>query len=235
MTPPLTTSPNSQLQTCAPTPSRSAAIISATEHFVVKRMGTNEGSHDALHAMRVRNLAVKLASDSPVPVNMLVIELAALTHDLYDRKVWSPAPGAHEDPCALLADDLRTICGLADPATVTLVVSIAQNISFSKQKKRPIPKAQRCVEMDIVQDADRLDSLGAIGLARCFAYGGSISESLGKTRAHFDEKLLRLLPLICTEQGARVARERHAFMLDFVHRFDDELRFASPSPAGEVA
>jgi uncharacterized protein len=225
------------LQVSSPASAQSSAVVAACEAYVVERMSANEGSHDFRHAFRVRNLAVRLArQETRRNVDMLVVELAALVHDVYDGKVWAPALDKLQDPSALLADDLRSVVGLTDPALIALVVTIAQGISYSKQQKQPIPKSQRCVEMDIVQDADRLESLGAIGLARCFAFGGSIAESLENTRQHFDDKLLCLLPLFCTEQGARIARERHSFLLDFVARFDDEVRFATlPPPRDEVA
>lgn len=195
---------------------RSAALFAAT------RMASNEGSHDFKHVLRVYRLAMLMTHETIVtgtPVDKEVVEMAALLHDVFYPKAYKHEPGAPTG--TMLTKPFLQSISVADDM-VDKVAFIANNISYSKQAKKPIPKDMRSIEMDIVQDADRLDAMGAIGVARCFAYGGHAGHKMEKSRQHFDEKLVKLSALIQTEAGAKIASRRQKLMLNFLNALDDE-------------
>lgn len=126
-------------------------------------------------------------------------------------------------PAELLEMHLTTTINVQCATTRSRVIHIAENISYSKQLHTT---PSRFLEMDIVQDADRLEALGAVGVARAFACGGAAGRSLADTRAHYEEKLVRLVPLMRTAPGAAVAHARAERMRHFMEAYDDELRWA---------
>ncbi|WP_287417051.1 HD domain-containing protein [Oceanithermus sp.] len=183
--------------------------------------------HDWWHVWRVWRLARRIAAAEGAEVR--TCELAALGHDVEDHKLGRPAGTL----AAWLAE-----AGV-DEATAARVVAIAQRVSF---KGAGVPDAMPTLEGRVVQDADRLDAIGAVGIARAFAYGGAKGrllydpsetpqrhasfEEYKKTNSsslmHFYEKLFLLKDRLHTPTAQALAEERHAFMEAYVQRFLDE-------------
>lgn len=190
--------------------------------------------HDWWHTDRVVRLSLRIASEEGA--DSFVVELAALLHDLADWKL----VGGDEKAGPRVARQWLEGLGVEGP-TVVHVCDIVGSVSF---KGAGVPTPMRSVEGMAVQDADRLDALGAIGIARTFAYGGHAGhpiydpeseptphatfdeyrESKGSTVAHFYEKLLLLKDRMNTPTGKRIAAERHAFMEQFLDRFFREWK-----------
>jgi uncharacterized protein len=198
---------------------------------MVKEKLNNEGSgHDWYHIERVWKMASKLATKEQG--NSYIVELAALLHDLIDDKLVSSKDEAVQEVEYWLEG---AGVSLSDSERI---MDIIQTISFKGGNGRKLTT----LEAQIVQDADRLDAIGAIGIARCFTYAGSkgdvifnpelsVRESMtekeyreGSSSAvhHFYEKLLKLKDLMNTETAKQIAEERHAFMEDFLIQFFNE-------------
>lgn len=207
-------------------------IIKQTADFVRQTLQNAEGGHDWWHIHRVWNNARLIAQTEPA--DLLTVELAALLHDIADSKFHN----GDEEIGPRTADSyLRSIKVQED--VITHVVQIIRYMSFKSGFDAP---AFYSVEMGIVQDADRLDALGAIGIARAFAYGGfkgreiynpeiapnpnMTKEEYKNTTApsinHFYEKLLLLKDRMNTDTGKKLAAQRHGFMLDYLNQFYEE-------------
>ena len=206
-------------------------ILRRTEAFVRERMHA-EGSHDWWHVDRVRRTALRLAREEGA--DPYVTELAALLHDVADHKFH----GGDETAGPRAARAWLTEAG-ADPETVEHVCGIVAALSF-RGAGVPTPMGTR--EGAVVQDADRLDAIGAIGVARAFAYGGSrgrplhdpaaepeLHDSFARYRAgggptinHFHEKLLLLRDRMNTAAARRIAWGRHRYVQEFLARFHAE-------------
>lgn len=199
--------------------------VASAARFAQRAMSSFDASHNVHHAFRVHRLAIHLAESVEEPVNRLVVELSALLHDVYDKKFW-PNETGHE-VCTLLAKNLRSDIGLSDEAVIKEVVQIADGISYSKQQQMGLLSSHRSIEFNIVQDADRLEALGAIGIARCIYFSGCRGLSLIECREHFDSKLLKLLPLMRTKRGLQIARERDEFMRSFFQQYDREISLSN--------
>ncbi|HEY8917186.1 MAG TPA: HD domain-containing protein [Chitinophaga sp.] len=207
----------------------STQLINPTVTYVKKELTHAEGGHDWWHIQRVWQLARHIGSKENV--DMLVVELGALLHDIADSKF-------HNGDETVGPEKARTFLQSIDaPESVTNhVVSIIQNISFKGGNHRP---DFRSPELAVVQDADRLDALGAIGIARTFNYGGfknrpmydpsvtpnmtmtkeQYKQSLAPTINHFYEKLLLLKDRMNTNTAKEMAEERHRFMEQFLEQF----------------
>ncbi|KAF7808265.1 uncharacterized protein G2W53_035008 [Senna tora] len=208
------------------------------ELLVEKAMKGNDASHDSAHVFRVRDLALSLAHEeglSSSPDSMEVVELAALLHDIGDYKY------------------------LRDPSEEKIVEKFLEEEGVEENKKSNILKIIKGMgfkeelaghtngewfpEFGVVQDADRLDAIGAIGIARCFTFGGNRKRKLHDpailprselskeqymnkeeqtTINHFHEKLLKLKDIMKTEAGKRRAEKRHKFMEEFLKEFYEE-------------
>ena len=198
---------------------------------MVKEKLNNEGSgHDWYHIERVWKMASKLAAKEQA--NSYIVELAALLHDLIDDKLVSS-----KDEAVREVEYWLEGAGVSSSDSER-IMDIIQTISFKGENGRKLTT----LEAQIVQDADRLDAIGAIGIARCFTYAGSkgdvifnpelsVRESMtekeyreGPSSAvhHFYEKLLKLKDLMNTETAKQIAEERHAFMEDFLIQFFNE-------------
>ena len=205
-------------------------IINDTMRMVREKL-LNEGSgHDWYHIERVWKMAVTLAEEEQA--NRFVVELAALLHDLIDDKLVSNKEDAIQEVMYWLDG-----VGVSSKDSEK-VLEIIDSISFKGGNTRKL----ETIEAQVVQDADRLDAIGAIGIARCFAYAGSVGHLLfdpelsvredmtekeyrkGKTSAvhHFYEKLLKLKDLMNTDAARRIAEERHAFMEEYLTQFFNE-------------
>ncbi|WP_214711455.1 MULTISPECIES: HD domain-containing protein [unclassified Exiguobacterium] len=181
-----------------------------TERYVTKLHAGDHTGHDMTHLDRVRRLAMHLAEGEVV--DGLALTLAALLHDVEDEKLGREA--------GLVARHLDTLA--LDPEQRAHVLTMIEETSFSKGRS---PSSR---ESAILQDADRLDAIGAIGIARTFQFAGSRGTALYDPNdatsavAHFDDKLLRLADGMHTERARQIARERHAFMVLFLDRFEAE-------------
>jgi uncharacterized protein len=207
-------------------------IISRTIAYVKDELKHAEGGHDWWHIERVWNNTKLIAQTEPV--NMLVAELGALLHDIADSKF----NNGDEEIGPAKAKMFLTGIG-ADDSTVDHVVNIIRHISF---KGGNFTAAFTSPELAVVQDADRLDALGAIGIARAFNYGGFKNRALydptvkpnmqmGKeeykagmnpTINHFYEKLLLLKDRMNTPTGKVLAEQRHVYMEAFLEQFYSE-------------
>lgn len=205
------------------------AIIDATESFVKQELAGAEGGHDWWHIYRVWQQARHIAAKEQV--DMLVVELAALLHDIADSKFHN---GDEQVGPAKAEAFLRT---QPVPQHVTdHVVNIIKHISFKGGNNT---REFHSPELGVVQDADRLDALGAVGIARAFNYGGfknralydpAVAPQLDMTKEeykrsaaptinHFYEKLLLLKDRMNTVTGKALAEERHAFMEAYLAQF----------------
>lgn len=202
-------------------------IAENVEKFVKSRLETEGTGHDWLHIDRVRRTALNLAKK--YSCDLTIIELSALLHDLIDDKLSDDIRMKTDEVANLLREE-----GL-DPDSIQEVLTIISTISFKGGKGRAVSS----IEAQIVQDADRLDAMGAIGIARVFSYGGSkgnlIYDPAIPTREsmtyeeyrtikstsinHFYEKLLKLKDLMNTEEGKMLAQQRHQFMVDYLSQF----------------
>jgi uncharacterized protein len=208
-----------------------AQIIEKTIEYVQEELQAAEGGHDWFHIQRVFRNTLLIARGEQV--NILVVSLAALLHDLADAKFH----GGDEKIGPKKADSFMR--SLKIPASDRKhVVKIIENISF-KNSLEPKKKPFKSKELEVVQDADRLDAIGAIGIARAFSFGGyggrklydpdippnpgmnkaEYKKSKGPTINHFYEKLLLLKDKMNTETGKKLAEDRHHFMLEFLEEF----------------
>ncbi|MAN58930.1 MAG: phosphohydrolase [Flavobacteriaceae bacterium] len=204
-------------------------LISNTIQFVKDELINAEGGHDWFHTERVFKNAMLILKDEKA--DELVVQLAALLHDIADSKFHD----GDEEIGPRTAREFLLAKKVPRP-TLDHVVAIIENISF-KGGNRSLQFTSR--ELEIVQDADRLDAIGAIGIARTFNYGGfknrklydpeilpqermtaaEYKASTAPTINHFYEKLLLLKDRMHTETGKRLAQERHEFMEQFLAQF----------------
>ena len=204
-------------------------IVHKTILFVQEKLENAEGGHDWFHIERVYKNALLIAENEVCDVN--VVKLGALLHDIADSKF-------HDGDEAIGPKIAREFLESenADEVTIQHVINIIENLSF---KGGNAEKTFSSVELDIVQDSDRLDAMGAIGIARTFNYGGfknrplynpniapnlhmskeEYKNSEAPTINHFYEKLLLLRDKMNTETGGKIAEGRHQFMINFLSQF----------------
>jgi len=183
-------------------------IMEAIEYVRALFQGNSDG-HDFDHTMRVYHTAMKIADSEP-HCNRQLVALAALLHDADDYKLFETKNNAN----ARAFLDSQSI----DEATAVQICMAINSVSFSKNRGR----CPELLEGQIVQDADRLDAIGAIGIARTFAYGGKHGRTLDSSIDHFHEKLLLLKAMMHTEKAKEMAEERHAFMESFLQEWEKE-------------
>lgn len=207
-------------------------IIEATRKYVIGALEKAEAGHDWWHVMRVYNTSMAMAQK--MEVNETVVALASLLHDVGDSKFHD---GDETVGPALIRTFLTSLPLAKD--IFDEVMYIVENMSFKHSFGF---KGEKTLAFQVVQDADRLDAIGAIGVARAFSYGGfkgrpfydpsippqqhvdgkSYKASQTPTINHFYEKLLLLKDQMNTAQGRIMAEERHAFMLTFLEQFYGE-------------
>ncbi|WP_078432864.1 HD domain-containing protein [Metabacillus halosaccharovorans] len=193
-------------------------IIEYITKYVYKQFEHEESGHDKWHIDRVRKLAVSIAEKENA--NVFIVELAAILHDLIDEKV--------KETIRL---DILEVEKLLKMQRVhkddrDKVLKIIDSISFRKN----ISQNELSIEGKIVQDADRLDAIGAIGIARTFSFAGSRGhiiydpEKKNNHHAiqHFYDKLLKLKELMNTETAKHIAEERHLFLEQYLQQFYSE-------------
>lgn len=184
-------------------------IIRKATAYVRSLFQGNSDGHDFGHTMRVYHIAMEIADAEP-GCDKQIVALAALLHDADDDKLFASENNANAR--AFLNSQN------VDEDTVQRICTAINSVSFSRNKgKRPeLPEGR------IVQDADRLDAIGAIGIARTFAYGGKHGRSLDSSIEHFHEKLLLLRDMMHTEKAREIAETRHAFMEAFLKEWEKE-------------
>jgi uncharacterized protein len=200
-------------------------------------LGADNTGHDWWHIDRVRRLALAIGEQEGA--DPLVVELAALLHDIAD---WKFHGGDEKLGPRRAAEWLASLA--VDRATIDHVAQIVADISF---KGAGVKTPMHSLEGQVVQDADRLDAIGAVGIARAIAYGGHAGQPIydpdiahtlhesfaaykqgsGSTINHFHEKLLLLKDRMHTATARRMADERHQFMQQFLDRFQAEWDGAS--------
>lgn len=208
------------------------SVIENTINFVKKKLENAESGHNWFHMERVYNNALLIAKDETCDLE--VVQLAALLHDIADSKFHD----GDETVGPKVARDFLTSEKVSEE-TINHVVLIIENISF---KGGNFEKKFTSKELEIVQDADRLDAIGAVGIARTFNYGGyknreiynpeilpnlkmskeEYKNSIAPTINHFYEKLLLLKDKMNTESGKKIAQQRHDFMETFLEQFYKE-------------
>lgn len=207
-------------------------IINNTIVFVKDKLTNAESGHDWFHIERVYKNALLIAEEEEC--DLTVVKLAALLHDIADSKFH----GGDESVGPKTARTFLESQNVSE-AIISHVIAIIENISF---KGGNFEKDFHSKELEIVQDADRLDAIGAIGIARAFNYGGfknrplynpniqpklNMSKEVYKnseapTINHFYEKLLLLKDKMNTETGKKLAKKRHDFMISFLSQFYTE-------------
>jgi len=207
-------------------------ILSNTISFVKEMLKNAEGGHDWFHILRVWNNAKLIAKNENV--NSFIVELGALLHDIADSKFHNGNETVGPKVARAFLESEKV------PDEIILhIEKIITNISF---KGGNFEQNFTSLELDVIQDADRLDAIGAIGIARCFNYGGfknrqlynpEIAPNLNMTKEeyknseaptinHFYEKLLLLKDKMNTVSGKKIAEERHQYMENFLQQFYNE-------------
>ena len=204
-------------------------LISKTILFVRNQLQNAEGGHDWFHIERVYKNAIAIAEKEKC--NTKIVQLGALLHDIADSKFHNGDESIGPKVARTFLESEKV-----DAETINHVINIIENISF---KGGNFEKKFKSIELEIVQDADRLDAIGAIGIARTFNYGGfknrplynpavppnlqmnkeEYKNSEAPTINHFYEKLLLLKDKMNTETGKKMAQERHHFMETFLSQF----------------
>ncbi|OAA77182.1 HD domain protein [Akanthomyces lecanii RCEF 1005] len=180
------------------------ALIARVTDYVKEYMSHYDSSHDFNHITRVLRLAQHIQARTP-NTSQAVVTLAALLHDVGDKKYLQPG----EDASRLIHATLRSL-GAGD-ALAEKVQAICLGVSYSSEVKDPgrvVALIEEHPELAVVQDADRLDAIGAVGIGRTFAFGAAKGRDLEDTIRHFEEKLLKLEGMMKTETGRALARER---------------------------
>lgn len=206
--------------------------IAKTIDFVKAQLANAEGGHDWFHIERVYNNALLISKTEKV--NTFVVSLGALLHDIADSKFHNGDETIGPKVAKAFLDKLKI-----DSSTVEHVINIIKNISFKGGNEA---QTFHSIELNVIQDADRLDAIGAIGIARCFNYGGfknrqlynpeikpnlnmskeEYKASTAPTINHFYEKLLLLKDKMNTKTAKKIALERHQYMETFLKQFYKE-------------
>ncbi|EFA77553.1 hypothetical protein PPL_12156 [Heterostelium album PN500] len=216
-------------------------IISKAKEYVMKDMINNDPSHDWAHVVRVINLVETIAREEKYSGDMEILLLSAILHDVGDWKYSGNENAATNAIEAFLSSNSYP------SEKIDRICKIVDDVSFKNELGRPTDYIYS-KESKIVQDADRLDAIGATGVARTFAFGATKGskfygensfgreivtemkkeEYMGKkgepTVDHFYDKLFRLKSMMKTETGKRMAEKRHQFMIDFIEQFNLEVR-----------
>ncbi len=212
-----------------------AELVEETITFVKETLQHAEGGHDWFHIQRVFNNSILIAKTEKV--DLLVTSLGALLHDIADAKFHDGDESVGPIMAKAFLESLEV-----DKKTINHVVKIIIHISYKNSLEKGNKNKFNSLELQVVQDADRLDAIGAIGIARAFNYGGfknramhnpdippnlkmskeEYKKSKAPTINHFYEKLLLLKDKMNTKTGKQLAEQRHQYMLDFLEQFYQE-------------
>ncbi len=185
-------------------------LINDAIEYMTGLLGGNSGGHDAAHSVRVYENALKIAETEPA-CDMTVVSLASILHDVDDHKLFD---SKNNDNARRFLEGKN----ISDEK-IDEICSVINSVSFSKNRgKKP-----ETIEGKIVQDADRLDALGAIGIARTFAYGGEHGRSIEDSVQHFYDKLLLIKDELNTDAAKAMAAKRHEFLEAFIVELKEEM------------
>lgn len=215
-----------------------AVIVKQVTEFVRKYFDNPkfDASHDFNHVLRVTAIAIKILDreqqrqrrEGKPDYNTLTVILGALLHDVDDRKY--RVNGGENVP---IAQQELVRLGL-ESAKANRIQLLVDGVSYSSEKKNPQRVRDLLItvpELAIVQDADRLDAIGAIGVGRCFAYGAAkTTRDLDSTMDHFDDKLVKLEGMMKTETGRQLGAKCTARLKQFQSWWQEETEFASNLP-----
>lgn len=208
-------------------------IVLVTKAFVQNKLMNAEGGHDWWHIYRVWKMAARIAKSEDVDHE--IVELAALLHDIADPKFHNGDETIGPRTAKNFLESQNV-----NQETIDHIINIIQHMSFKNSLGK---QSFTSKEMEVVQDADRLDAIGAIGIARVFSFGGhkgnpihdptmkpklnmskeEYKKSNGTSLNHFYEKLFLLKDKMNTETGKNIAESRHDFMQGYVKRFYEEF------------
>jgi uncharacterized protein len=208
-----------------------AAQIKLTKEFVRLRTTGIESGHDWWHISRVTNLALYI-NEIERMTDPFILEIASLLHDVSDSKF----SGSDQESIVREIEDFLESSGMGDIRG--RIIEVIGNVSFSKKERQGDLHDPLLL---VLQDADRLDAIGAIGIARAFNYGGfrnrpiydpdeKKNEGGLSTIAHFHEKLLKLKDMMNTETGKRIAESRHLFLEKYLEQFNNEWHMDLSAP-----
>lgn len=186
-------------------------IIKRTIEYLDNIFSGNSDGHGADHSLRVYKNAATIRA--AYKCNELYVDLGALLHDVDDHKLFNNKH--NENARKFLSDNNFDVEAIED------IVEIINSVSFTKNKGAKPKTLEAC----IVQDADRLDAIGAVGIARTFMYSGRHQRGIEDSLKHFDEKLLLLKNMMNTDQAKRLADQRDKFMKEFLSEINDELNY----------
>ena len=207
-------------------------IIDQTENFVKEQLASAEGGHDWFHIYRVWKTAIAIGKEEQA--DLFIVNLGALLHDIADAKFHNGNEEIGPQKATAFLKSLHV-----EQTVIDQIIGIIRYISFKNRHQQPGFESK---ELQVIRDADRLDAIGAIGIARAFNYGGykgralynpSIKPKLNKTKEeykaateptinHFYEKLLLLKDMMHTNAAKKMAEQRHRYMEDFLEQFYDE-------------
>jgi len=187
-------------------------IISEASDYVRELFAGNSDGHGADHTMRVYHNAQKIMETYP-EADAFIVSLSALLHDADDHKLFNTENNLNAR-LFMEKNDLP-------PDTIEQICMTINSVSFSKNRGR----SPETLEGKIVQDADRLDAIGAIGIARTFAYGGNAGRPLADSIKHFYDKLLLLKNEMNTEAAKDIAQKRHEYMTGFLEEYYEETGY----------
>lgn len=206
------------------------ALIAKVTDYVRAYMANYDGSHDFNHIQRVVNHAKLIQANTPNTSREVVI-LSALLHDVGDKKYLKPG----EDSSRLVFTFLRSLD--VPPSFAEKIQAICLGVSYSSEIKDPakvLALIEEYPELAVVQDADRLDAIGAVGIGRAFAFGGAKNRTLESTMEHFDDKLLKLEGMMKTDFGRKLATERTERMVLMKEWWEMETGTGELSESKEV-
>lgn len=195
------------------TDEKSLRLIERTREYA-KHFFEREGTHGFSHVERVLNLCMHIGREEGADLEVLA--LAALLHDIARPLESSGRVEDHAVEGARIARQYLRSLGYAEDK----IEAIAHAIEAHRFSRGPEP---RTLEAKILSDADKLDAIGAIGIARVFMYSGEHGRDIDASLRHFEEKILRLKDLMYTETARKMAEERHRFTEEFIERIRREI------------
>jgi len=211
---------------------KSKHLLEQAEALMQERMAQNDPSHDVNHVLRVHRSAVRIARCLPASlVDIWLVEMAAYLHDINDHK-YAPSSAA-------TAKLDQILDGMDEDKSRELRL-ILENVSWSTERRKKANGTwgdweEHSLELHCVQDADRLDSIGAFGIMRCAAYSAVANRPLylddptaDTAISHFHDKLLKVYPSLKTELGKKMGARRHQLMLDFIQGVEEESGTSNP-------